>query len=164
MHKSTSSDTHIGEKMGQRMGASATPATEGMMGQRSAGIVGSRDNTSGPGPEIMAADTLEGDNVYNAEGEKLGEIEHVMVDVPRGRIAYAVLSFGGFLGMGEKLFAIPWSALTLDADHHNFVLNVPKQRLKDAPGFDKDHWPVMADPRWASNVHSYYATRPYWEM
>ena len=86
-----------------------------------------------------------------------------MLDVPRGRIAYAVMSSGGFLGMGDKLFAIPWSALTLDTDNKCFVLDVDKQRLQDAPGFDKDNWPSTADPDFDSRVHSYYGARPYWE-
>jgi PRC-barrel domain len=81
-----------------------------------------------------------------------------------GRVAYAVLSFGGFLGMGDKLFAIPWNALTLDADNERFILDVPQERLQNAPGFDKNHWPSMADQRWATEVHSYYGTRPYWEL
>ena len=118
----------------------------------------------GPGPYVMAADTLEGDDVVNAQGEDLGNIKSIMIDVPSGRVAYAVLSSGGFLGIGDKLFAIPWNALTLDADNKCFVLNVDKERLKNAPGFDKDHWPSMADQRWATEVHSYYQTRPYWEI
>lgn len=80
-----------------------------------------------------------------------------------GRIAYAVLSFGGFLGMGNKLFAIPWSALTLDADEKRFILNVAKERLDNAPGFDQDHWPSMADASWARQLHEYYDVRPYWD-
>jgi PRC-barrel domain len=112
----------------------------------------------------MAADTLEGDDVVNAQGEDLGVIKSIMIDVPSGRVAYAVLSSGGFLGIGDKLFAIPWNALTLDADNKCFVLNIDKERLKNAPGFDKDHWPSMADQRWATEVHSYYQTRPYWEI
>lgn len=118
----------------------------------------------GPGPYVMEADTLEGDDVVNAQGEKLGDIKSIMIDVPSGRVAYAVLSSGGFLGIGDKLFAIPWSALTLDADNKCFILNIDKERLKNAPGFDKDHWPSMADQRWATEVHSYYQRRPYWEI
>ena len=121
-----------------------------------------RDN-AGPGPYVMAADTLQGDDVVNSNGENLGEIEAIMLDVPNGRIAYAVLSFGGVMGIGEKLFAIPWRALTLDADEKRFVLDIDKDVLKNAPGFDKDHWPEMADERWASQVHSYYNFPPYWE-
>jgi len=111
----------------------------------------------------MDADTLIGDNVVNASGEDLGEIKAIMLDVESGRVAYAVLSFGGFLGMGNKLFAIPWSALTLDADEKRFVLDVAKDRLDNAPGFDKDHWPAMADASWARQLHEYYDVRPYWD-
>jgi sporulation protein YlmC with PRC-barrel domain len=121
-----------------------------------------RDNP-GPGPYVMSADTLEGDKVVNAKGEDLGRIENIMLDVPGGRIAYAVLSFGGFLGIGDKLFAIPWRLLTLDADNKRFVLNVDKDRLVSAPGFDKDHWPAMASPEWAKEIHDYYKSSPYWE-
>lgn len=120
-------------------------------------------SAEGPGPQIMAADTLEGDEVVNGSGENLGEVKDIMIDVASGRIAYAVLSFGGFLGMGDKLFAVPWNALTLDPENKRFIMDVDKDRLENAPGFDKDHWPSMADNRWATDVHSYYGTRPYWE-
>jgi sporulation protein YlmC with PRC-barrel domain len=119
-------------------------------------------DTSGPGPEIMDAETLCGDKVVNAAGEALGKIEAIMLDVESGRIAYAVLSFGGFLGMGAKLFALPWAALTLDAAEKRFVLDASKEKLENAEGFDKDHWPTMADPEWASRLHSYYNVSPYW--
>jgi sporulation protein YlmC with PRC-barrel domain len=143
---------------------SMQPSTENAASaEQGARIIGGDVNRSGPGPEIMAASTLEGDAVVNTKGEDLGNIEEIMLDVPRGRIAYAVLSFGGFMGMGDKLFAIPWGALTLDAERKCFVLDVDKERLKLAPGFDKDHWPTMADPRWATDIHSYYGSRPYWE-
>ncbi len=126
-------------------------------------VIGGDTDTDGPGPYIMAADTLEGDSVTNNEGESLGEIKSIMVDVPRGRVAYAVLSFGGVLGLGEKLFAIPWSALTLDTNNKCFILDVDKQTLKNASGFDKSHWPSMADLSWARDLHSHYGRRPYWE-
>ena len=125
-------------------------------------IVGGEANTSGPGPEVMAADTLEGDKVVNAKGEDLGTIEDIMIDVQRGRVAYAVMSCGGFAGLGGKLFAIPWSALTLDANRHCFVLDADRERFEKAPGFDKHHWPSMADDSWATQVHEFYGVRPYW--
>ncbi len=125
-------------------------------------IVGGEGNTSGPGPEVMAADTLQGDKVVNGRNEDLGTIEDIMIDVQRGRVAYAVMSCGGFLGMGDKLFAIPWNALTLDANRHCFVLDADQQRFEKAPGFDKDHWPSMADNSWATQVHDFYGVRPYW--
>ena len=121
------------------------------------------NNNGGPGPRIMAADTLEGNDVKNLQNDNVGEIEHIMLDVPTGRIAYAVMAVGGFLGIGEKLFAVPWSALTLDTTDKCFRLDVTKERLKDAPGFDKDHWPTMADEIWARNVHKYYNARAYWD-
>jgi sporulation protein YlmC with PRC-barrel domain len=141
--------------------SSTTPAGGKSTGAR---IVGADQRPSdGPGPEVMDAATLINDNVVNASGEDLGKIEAIMLDVQTGRIAYAVLSFGGFLGMGAKLFAIPWSALTLDAAEKRFILDTPKDRLENAPGFDKDHWPAMADPRWAKELHAYYDVTPYWE-
>mgnify|MGYP000165099482 CR=1 FL=1 len=79
-------------------------------------IIGRADSDSaGPGPELMAADTLEGDRVVNLNGEDLGKITDIMLDVQRGRIAYAVMSVGGFLGIGDKLFAVPWSAMSRPA-------------------------------------------------
>ena len=112
--------------------------------------------SSGPGPALMGADTLLGNDVYNDAGENLGTIKEFMIDMASGRIAYAVLSFGGFLGMGDRLFAVPWQALKLDTANKRFALNVVKEKLKNAPGFDKDHWPSMADPSWATSVHTFY--------
>lgn len=114
----------------------------------------------GPGPSLMGADTLIGDNVVNAAEEDLGDIKEIMLDMQTGQVAYAVLAFGGFLGMGEKLFAVPWQALHLDTVNKRFVLNVDKDRLKTAPGFDKDAWPDMGDLSWASGIHSFYGTDP----
>jgi sporulation protein YlmC with PRC-barrel domain len=127
-------------------------------------IIGAeRRRSDGPGPEVMDAATLIGDTVVNSSGEDLGKIEAIMLDITGGRVAYAVLSFGGFLGMGSKYFAIPWSAFTLDAGEKRFILGVSKDRLENAPGFDKDHWPSMADPTWATEVHAYYNVTPYWD-
>ncbi|MEN0037930.1 MAG: PRC-barrel domain-containing protein [Cellvibrio sp.] len=117
----------------------------------------------GPGPRLMGADTLNGNDVYNREGDSLGDIKEIMLDVASGKISYAVLSFGTFLGLGGKLFAVPWSALTLDTENKRFILDVNKERLKNAPGFDKDDWPDMADETWAKNVHSYYG-RQYQDL
>src|ERR1700693_2259679 len=86
-------------------------------------------------PNVLAADTLTGDKVVNHQKEDLGKIEHLMIDLANGRIAYAVLSFGGFLGMGDKLFAIPWSAFKVDTVEKQFFLNFDKGGLKSAPGF-----------------------------
>jgi len=114
----------------------------------------------GPGPRLMGADTLIGNDVCNRKGENIGDIKEIMLDTFSGKVCYAVLSFGGFLGMGEKLFAVPWDALKLDTEHKRFVLNMEKDRLEKAPGFDKNNWPDMADQSWVDEVHSYYGTKP----
>lgn len=115
----------------------------------------------GPGPRLMGADTLNGNDVFNEKDEDLGDIKEFMLDMKTGRVSYAVLSYGGFLGMGDKLFAVPWDALKLDTVNKRFVLNVDKTRLESAPGFDKDNWPDMSDQTWAQGIHSYYGTKPY---
>jgi PRC-barrel domain len=117
-----------------------------------------RKTGKGPGPYLMGADTLIGEDVYNAQQEKLGDIKEIMLEMDSGRVRYAVLSFGGFLGLGEKLFAVPWNALRLDTANKRFVLNIEKARLKNAPGFDKDDWPDMTNDTWASGIHSFYGT------
>ena len=112
---------------------------------------------------VLSASTLAGDSVRNAAGENLGKIDEIMIDIPSGRVAYAVLSFGGFLGMGDKLFAVPWSALKVDEDEKCFILNVDKRTIEQAPGFDKDNWPDMSDTSWGNQISSYYKVEPYWE-
>jgi sporulation protein YlmC with PRC-barrel domain len=117
-----------------------------------------KSDSEGPGPRLMGADTLIGNDVYNRENEDLGDIKEIMLDVRAGRISYAVLSYGGLLGMGEKLFAVPWEALTLDTENKRFTLDVSKDRLESAPGFDSDNWPDMSDPAWGHGIQSYYGT------
>jgi len=116
------------------------------------------DIVNGPGPAFMSAGSLIGNDVYNLQDDDLGDVKELMLDMRTGKIAYAVLSFGGFLGMGEKLFAVPWAALTLNTENKRFILNVSKERLESAPGFDADNWPDMANPEWASGIHTYYGT------
>ena len=108
------------------------------------------DDDVGPGPRLMGANTLIGNDVYNLAEEDLGDIKEIMLDMVSGKIAYAVLSYGGLLGMGEKLFAVPWGALTLDTENKRFILNVEKDKLENAAGFDKDDWPDVADPAWTN--------------
>src|SRR5579859_2264987 len=112
---------------------------------------------------VLSACTLAGDSVKNSAGESLGKVDEIMIDIPSGKVAYAVLSFGGMLRMGNKLFAVPWSALTVDEDEKCFVLDVDKRTLESAPGFDKDNWPDMADTTWRSEVYKYYGAKPYWD-
>ena len=112
----------------------------------------------GPGPELMGAETLIGNHVHNLKNEHLGEIKEIMLDMRTGKVAYAVMSSGGVLSLGERLFAVPWEALKLDTVHKRFTMDVEKDRIENAPGFDTDNWPNMAEQQWANQIHSYYGT------
>jgi hypothetical protein len=113
-------------------------------------------------PAVLSAGTMIGDPVRNATGDDLGEIKELMIDTDTGHIAYAVLSFGGFLGIGDKLFAVPWDALGLSTEEKKFILNVPKEKLEKAPGFDKNNWPDMSNREWGGSIYKYYGYAPYW--
>jgi sporulation protein YlmC with PRC-barrel domain len=106
---------------------------------------------------LLSAKSIEKDSVKNTEGKDLGNIQELMIDTDNGKIEYAVLSFGGLMGMGDKYFAIPWGAISVDRENKNLILNVDKELLKDAPGFDKDNWPDMADATFRSSLTSYYS-------
>ena len=111
---------------------------------------------------VLSGSSLRGDKVVNYQGEDLGKIEEIMIDLDRGRVAYVVLSFGGFLGVGDKLFAIPWQAFSVDTTQKRLVLNADKELLEKAPGFDKNNWPDMADLSLGSTLYGYYGYKPYW--
>lgn len=124
----------------------------------------SNRNDMQPAPKRwQKATDLMGKKVFNRQNEELGKLEEITVDPDSGRILYGVLSFGGFLGMGDKFFAIPWGALELTPDYDHLVFDISKEHLKTAEGFDKKNWPNMADQRWASQVHDYYGRPKYWE-
>lgn len=114
----------------------------------------------GPGPSLMGADTLIGESVVDPQGLSLGDIKEIMLDISSGQVAYAVLAFGGFFGLGEKLFAVPWQAMRLDTANKCFVLNVDKERLKTAPGFNSHAWPDMTEAAWVDQIHAFYGTEP----
>ncbi len=109
---------------------------------------------------LLSAESLAKNQVFNKNDEELGSIKDIMLDVSSGRVNYAVLAFGAFLGMGEKLFAVPWRAMKLDTVNKRFILDVDKEQLKAAPGFDKDHWPNMADQIWAKDIQRFYDGDP----
>lgn len=115
-------------------------------------------------PQVLPATTMIGSKVVNPAGEQLGILKELVIDLEEGRIAYAVLSFGGFMGMGDKLFAIPWEALVLKAKDRTFILDVEKEVLQEAPGFDKDRWPDNAqyEAGWLLDLYEYYGYSPYW--
>ncbi|HMB91940.1 MAG TPA: PRC-barrel domain-containing protein [Rhodothermales bacterium] len=112
-------------------------------------------------PNILSTSTLSGDKVINNTGQDLGDIKDFMVDLDNGRIVYAVLSFGGFLGMGDKLFAIPFDALEVDLQRECFKLDVNKEILENAPGFDEDNWPTHPNYEFIDKVYTHYGYEPY---
>lgn len=112
---------------------------------------------------VLAVETLKIDNVVDALGEKLGTIDDLMVDLDSGCIAYALLSVVGLLGMDDRRFAIPWSAIRVDNKDKQLVLNVNREQLMAAPVFDKDHWPDFGDQVWVEAVHNHYGSKPYWD-
>jgi len=114
---------------------------------------------------VVLTSKLIGEPVINQQNEDLGKIHELVVDAQSGRVAYAVLSFGGFLGMGTKLFAMPWGAFEFSATEDKLVLNVDKEKLKGAPGFEKDaKWPDFSDRAWGESVYNYYGYDPYWDL
>jgi sporulation protein YlmC with PRC-barrel domain len=107
-------------------------------------------------PDIVKGTKIIGKSVQNLDGKDLGKIEDLAIDELDGDIRYAVLSFGGVLGLGEKYFAIPWEALTLSNDRKHFVLDLEEKVLAKAPGFNKDKWPDFADPQYHVTIYEFY--------
>ncbi len=118
--------------------------------------------TTMTGNPVLSAGTLAGDSVKNKQGETLGSIKDIMIDTGAGKVAYAVLDFGGFLGIGNKLFAVPWSALRVCAEDKCCYMDADKELLEQAEGFDQDNWPNFADQRWGAGIHEHYRAQPYW--
>lgn len=107
---------------------------------------------------LLSSTSIVGTNVKNTFGESLGDIKDLMINPTNGEINYAVLSFGGFLGMGDKYFAIPWTAFKADRINEEFVVSVPKEKLENAPGFDKDNWPSEANSAYLDSVNTFYSS------
>jgi hypothetical protein len=107
---------------------------------------------------FLSASTLVGAEVRNPQDESLGDLKDVMIDSASGKIAYGILTFGGVLGIGTKMFAIPWDAFRVDPERERLVLDVSRERLKDAPGFDSNHWPNFADPEYANQIGRHYTS------
>ena len=114
--------------------------------------------------ELIGSDKVEGTNVYRSDGEKIGSIERIMIDKYSGQVAYAVMSFGGFLGMGHDHYPVPWPRLDYNKKLGGFEVNISEAELKSAPKFDpgaKDEW-NWDDQARGKKVYDYYRVRPYW--
>ena len=105
---------------------------------------------------VVKSGEITGVKVKNTANDNLGDIAEVVIDKTSGKVNYLVLDFGGFLGFGNKFFAVPWNLFLYDNEDDCFVLNVDKQQLQNAPGFDKDHWPNFASPEFANSITEFY--------
>ena len=112
---------------------------------------------------LISSDKVEGTAVYDRRGEKLGSIHSVMIDKISGKVAYAVMSFGGFLGMGDSYHPLPWHVLTYDTGQGGYVVDLDRNKLEGAPTYATSETPNWSDRRWGQRVHDYYGSRPYWE-
>lgn len=111
---------------------------------------------------LISADKVEGTKVFNMNGEHLGAVADIMLDKRRGNVAYAVMSFGGFLGMGEKHHPLPWDTLKYDEDKDGYVVNLTKEQLKKAPTLEESEIDRLYDRDYGETVYRYYDVRPYW--
>ena len=111
----------------------------------------------------LSTSTLTGTDVRNREGENLGNIKDFILDVENGRVMYAVLDFGGFLGIGDKYFAVPLEAFRTDTQSEQLVLDIDKARLENAPGFDKNNWPTTPNDTFVETVYDFYGQREAWQ-
>ena len=114
---------------------------------------------------VVPASKIIGETVVNRQSENVGKIDELVIDAKKNRVLYAVLSFGGLMGMGNKLFAMPWEAFEFSTTENKLILNVDKEKLKAAPGFDPDvKWPDFADRTWGNTIYKYYGYDPYWKL
>jgi sporulation protein YlmC with PRC-barrel domain len=132
------------------------------MSTSSSTLARSLRDSVGPELRLLSASALSGHKVVNRNGETLGEIDDILLDVPRGRIAYAVMGVGGFLGVGERRVALPFTALTQDTDRQCFLIDASLAAFETAPGFDDSQWAATPELGWHEEVHRYYGARPYW--
>jgi len=112
--------------------------------------------------DLISADKVAGTAVYNRAGDKLGTIDKIMIDKIGGRVAYAVMSFGGFLGMGESYHPLPWDVLDYDTTLGGYAVDLDPEKLKAAPTFGRDETVNWRDEAWNRRLHDYYGVPPYW--
>lgn len=110
-------------------------------------------------PTVLSSSSISGTNIYNRKGESLGEVKELMVDTKNGNVEYVVVSFGGFLGIGDKYFAVPMEAFQIDSKDKKFVLDANREKLENSPGFDKNNWPSTADDTFTNRVYDHYGVK-----
>lgn len=112
--------------------------------------------------DLISADKVTGTAVYNQAGENLGEVYSVMIDKLSGKVAYAVMSFGGFLGIGDRYHPLPWSMLHYDTARGGYVVNIDKSTLEGAPSYGENETVDWSDPAYGRRLHEHYQVPPYW--
>jgi sporulation protein YlmC with PRC-barrel domain len=118
------------------------------------------DDTTNPSGTLIAAHQVQGTTVYNAALEKLGRVEDVMIDKASGRIAYAILSFGGFLGIGDRYYPLPWEKLSYDTEMGGYIVDVSHDVLEGAPSYTDEAAAGWDDEAWRSGIYTYYGAHP----
>jgi hypothetical protein len=113
---------------------------------------------------IIPASKVDGTSVFNPAGENVGEIHDIIIDKLSGKVAYAVMSFGGFLGLGTKYHPLPWASLKYDTNLNGYVVDVDRHQLEGAPSFDTATSPDWTDREYEKRLHDYYGLAPYWVM
>ena len=108
--------------------------------------------------ELISSDKVEGTAVYDRNGNKLGTVSNVMLDKRSGQVAYAVLSFGGFLGMGSSYHPLPWNQLTYDSNQGGYVVDLTKEQLEGAPAYSASNEARWDDPKYGRQIDEYYAS------
>jgi hypothetical protein len=111
---------------------------------------------------LISADKVEGTAVYNRQGEKLGSVDGIMIDKVSGKVAYAVMSFGGFMGIGDRYHPLPWSVLTYDTEKGGYTVDLDRGTLEKAPTFAGGETPDWGNRGWGEQLHEHYRARPYW--
>jgi sporulation protein YlmC with PRC-barrel domain len=122
-----------------------------------------QDTTSTAG-RLIAADQVQGTTIYNPNGDNLGSVEDVMIDKVTGKIAYAVVGFGGFLGIGNRHYPLPWEKLSYDPSMGGYVVDLDRSVLEGAPSYADNDAVAWNDRAWDEQVYDYYGARPYWDI
>jgi sporulation protein YlmC with PRC-barrel domain len=118
-------------------------------------------DTAHPNHAFISSEDVEGTKVYDRKGARIGEIDHLMIDKVSGKVVYAVLSFGGFIGIGHNHYPLPWARLSYDIKLDGFRTDVDEKQLRDSPEFSDDSWQSRD---WETRVHDHYNVPPYWGL
>jgi len=121
------------------------------------------DDTTDPSGKLIAAQKVQGTSVYNPALEKLGTVEDIMIDKASGRIAYAVLSFGGFLGIGDRFYPLPWEKLNYNTEFGGYVIDIDRSTLEGAPSYTDEKAAAWDNDDWGRHVYAHYGVPPFWD-